>query len=42
MGFSEYLEMLGLADDGGAEPDVTAEDAIAIAERIRAADRKRG
>lgn len=40
MGFREYLDMLGLGDEVDAEPDVTAEDALAIAERIRAADRR--
>lgn len=41
MGFGEYLGMLGLADEGEPEPDVKAEDALAIADRIRAADRRR-
>jgi len=41
MGFGEYLGMLGLSEDAAPEPDVTAEDALKIAERIRAADRKR-
>lgn len=41
MGFSEYLGMLGLEDAEDRGPEVTAEDALAIAERIRKADRRR-
>ncbi len=40
MGFSEYLEMLGLAEDRYEEPSVTVEEALAIAEHVRAADRR--